>query len=240
MSISARRLQRTQKNSTGPVGVCTTPVVTLTVPDDGYSDGAYYVHNNMWNAGGYSVSQTMKVCAYNSWTITATADNNSGDGAVKTYPNTHKDYHDWGTGVEPTISSFTQMTSSFAFISPHVGIYDVAYDIWLNGVASGGSTEVMIWTENYHQVPGGSIVASASFGGKTFNVWRSGSYIAFVPTVTMLSGTLDLLAIFNWVISQGWIPANSTVGQVCFGVEIVSTGGVPADFYLTDFSITDS
>ena len=77
------------------------------------------------------------------------------------------------------------------------------------------------------------------FGGRTYNVWKTSdsSYIAFVPTVVFTSGTVDLLEIFNWTISKGWLPANSTLGQICFGVEIVSTSGADATFQFTDFSI---
>lgn len=98
----------------------------------------------------------------------------------------------------------------------------------------------MIWTENNKQVPAGSKVATVTFGGRTYDVWKTGSYIAFVPRVAMTSGSLDLQAIFKWIISKGWIPSSSTVGQIDYGVEIVSTGGSNATFTFTDFSITSN
>ena len=58
---------------------------------------------------------------------------------------------------EPAISSLQSVTSTFAETSPGTGIYEDAYDIWLNGIADSGSTEVMIWTENHGQVPSGSV-----------------------------------------------------------------------------------
>ena len=71
------------------------------------------------------------------WSVTATADNSSGDGAVKTYPNVHRDYHNWNAGHERSSArSRRSIRSTFASRSPHVGIYDGAYDIWMNGVAS--------------------------------------------------------------------------------------------------------
>jgi hypothetical protein len=36
------------------------------------------------------------------------------------------------------------------------------------------------------------------------------------------------------------VAANATVDQICYGVEIVDTGGKPATWKFTDFSITDS
>jgi hypothetical protein len=163
-------------------------------PNGGWSTNGYYVHNNMWNVSGYNVRETLSACAYNNWYVTATMDNSRGDGAVKTYPNVHKDYN------EPAISSFSSITSTFSETSPHVGIYEAAYDIWLNGVASNGSTEVMIWNDNYHQVPAGSKQATVTFDGRSYTVWRTGTYIAFAADSTFTSGTVDLLAMF----SAGW------------------------------------
>jgi Glycosyl hydrolase family 12 len=108
-----------------------------------------------------------------------------------------------------------------------------------NGVATSGSTEIMIWTENFKQVPAGNRVARVGLGGRTYNVWKTSDnhYIALVPTVVMKSGSIDLLAIFKWLMSKGWLPATSTLGQIDSGVEIVSTDGRNATFTFTDFSI---
>ena len=53
---------------------------------------------------------TTEVCSYHSWNHIGTA-SNTGDGAVKTYPNVHKDYSGH------TISSFSTLTSTFAATS---------------------------------------------------------------------------------------------------------------------------
>jgi hypothetical protein len=203
-------------------------------PNGGWSNGGYYVHNNMWNSSVSLGPETLSACAYNNWYVVSNQTNEAG--AVKTYPNVHKDYSN------VPISSFKTITSTFAATSPHVGIYDVAYDIWTNGVATNGSTEFMIWTENYKQVPAGNKVATVTFGGRTYDVWKTSNngYIAFVPTLVFTSGTVDLLEIFKWTQSKGWLSANATLGQIDFGVEIVSTDGADARFELTDFSITDN
>ncbi len=207
--------------------------------------GVYYADADWWAAGGYSYAQKTVICSYHSWYVQATADNSTGDGAVKAYPNVHRDYHDWGSGYEPTISAFHTVTSRFAHTSPGVGIYDVAYDIWLNGVASQGSTEVMIWTDNHQQVPGGSKVASqVSLSGHTWDVWSGSSnhYLAFVPSsgATMTSGNLDLLGFFKYLMTSGRLASTSTLGQVDYGVEIVSTDGLPARWDFTDFDVSTS
>jgi hypothetical protein len=205
-----------------------------------WSDGDYVVHNNMWNVDGYNVSETLEACSHASWNVTATADNSKGDGAVKTYPNVHRDYHDWGTGKEPALSSFHTLTSTFAAQGAGTGIYDVAYDIWLNGVP--GNREVMIWTENHGQTPSGDKVGTVTASGINWDVWATSGndYLAFVPTSPVASGSLDLKAMIDYLIGQGRVPSNSTLGQVCFGVEIVSTDGRPATFRFTDFSVSSS
>jgi hypothetical protein len=186
----------------------------------------------MWNAseGG---PETLYACSYNNWYVTSTQPNST---AVKTYPNVHRDYDN------VRISSFNSLRSSFAATSPHVGIYNVAYDIWLNGVATDGSTELMIWTENYRQRPAGSIATRVSLGGRSYDVWKTSdnSYIAFVPKSIMTSGSLDLLSMFKWLMSKGWLSSTATVGQIDYGVEICSTNGRPATFRFTNFSITES
>jgi hypothetical protein len=111
----------------------------------------------------------------------------------------------------------------------------------MNGVP--GNREIMIWTENRGQRPAGNLVAQGvSLSGITWDVWATGnnSYLAFVPRSPLPSGSLDLKAMIDLLIAQGRIPANSTLGQICFGVEVVSTDGKPATFHFTDFSVTSS
>jgi len=200
---------------------------------DGITLGGFYVDTDTWNAASYQVSQTMYVCDYNNWYVVAKMDNSTGDGAVKTYPNVHEDF-----GSAPAISSFTAISSTFSHVGPHVGIYEFAYDIWLNGVASSGSTEVMIWTDNFNQVPSGSVQETVTFDGQSYKVYKSGSYIAFVETSNVTSGRLNLLAFFDHIVAKGWIPATSTLGAIDYGVELVSTNGADATFAVNDFSLT--
>jgi hypothetical protein len=202
-------------------------------PQDGITLSGFYVDTDTWNAAKYEVTQTLYVCDYDSWYVVANMNDDAGDGAVKTYPNVHKDFD-----TAPTIASFSTISSSFAHRAPHVGIYEFAYDIWLNGVASSGSTEVMIWTDNYKQVPSGSVVETITFDGRGYDVYKSGSYIAFVGATDVDSGSVDLLAFFNHLIDKGWIMKTSTLGAIDYGVELVSTDGTDATFELTDFSLT--
>jgi hypothetical protein len=211
---------------------CAKPVFVTSDHNGGWSTAGYYVHNNMWNNSVPLGPETLYACAFNNWYVVSNQTDDAG--AVKTYPNVHKDYNN------TPIKSFSALSSSFAATAPHTGIYDVAYDIWTNGVATSGSTEIMIWTENIHQVPAGQKVRTVALGSHTYNVWKTSdnSYIAFVPTAVMTAGTLNLLELFKWTMGQGWLASNSTLGQICYGVEIVSTGGTNQRFSFTNFSIT--
>ena len=216
---------------------CTDPVFVTSERNGGWPNGGYYVHNNMWNCTNYSpCTERLYACSFDNWHVVARMNNNTGDGAVKTYPNVHKNYD------SVPIDSFDSITSTFAETSPQVGIYNFAYDIWINGIASPGCTEIMIWTENFKQVPGGSYVEDVRFGGRTYKVYKrsNSGYIAFVGTANFTSGTIDLLEIMNWTIAKGWLPAKSTLNQICFGVEIVSTDDADAKFGVSTFSIDAS
>jgi hypothetical protein len=224
--------------SPATASTCTDPKFTTTDPNGMWSDGGYIVHNNMWNAAGYDVRERLAACSFRNWRVTATADNSSGDGAVKTYPNVHKDWHDWSTGAEPRLRSFEMIRSHFASRSPRVGIYNFAYDIWLNGVP--GEHEVMIWTDNYRQVPAGSLIRKGlQISGHRSKVYATcdNGYIAFVPARRITEGTLRLKAMLGWLVHKGRVGADATLGQICYGVEIVSTGGEPARFKVDEFWI---
>jgi len=103
----------------------------------------------------------------------------------------------------------------------------------------------MIWTDNRNQYPAGSRFASGvSLSGYTWDVYATigNGYIAFVPSngARHTSGTIDIKAMLSYLVSTGRRSASDTVDQIGYGVEIVSTGGSPATWNFTDFSITDS
>jgi hypothetical protein len=199
----------------------------------------YFVSNDMWNVSGYSVTQTLHACSYSNWYVTATMNNDSGDGAVKTFPNAQRDFFN-----NPKISSFHSVTSTFAETSPGTGIYEDAYDIFLNApqAFTSASTEVMIWTQNNGQSPGGSNEGTVTLDGRSYTVWRTsnGGYVAFVANTNFTSGTMNLLDFFQWMMGKGWIAADSTLNQVCYGAELVSTNNVPATFTFSNYSVSSS
>jgi thermitase len=219
----------------GTTATCTNPTQVLQMdPSDaqaGVTIGNFYLTNDTWNASGYSVSQSMSICSPSSWFATATMDNSKGDGAVKTYPNAHED-------VNKSLSSFKTISSTFAESGPHVGIYEYTYDLWLNGFDN-GSTEVMIWNDNFGQTPSGSKKGTFTDNGHTYDVYEDGnSYVAFVAQSNFTLGTVNILNFFNYLISQGVVKANPTVTQLDYGIEMVSTNGSAAKFYVNNFTLT--
>jgi hypothetical protein len=217
---------------------CASPTHTIPYsksdPQTGVSIGNFYVTNDTWNIGTGG-SQTMYICDYNNWYAMATEPNTT---SVKTYPNVHQDFN------EPLISSFHTISSSYAETAPHTGIYEYAYDIWLNGVADNNSTEVMIWNDNFHQAPSGSKRGTFTSGGQTYDVYSDGTscaggcYIAFVAQANNTSGAVNLLDFFNYIIgTQHWLANTATLGQIDYGVEICSTNGAATKFELNNFSL---
>lgn len=203
-------------------------------PNGGWPENGYYIHNNMWNSAKYNpCTSTLNASSHDNWYVVTRMNNKTGDGAVKTYPNVHKDYD------KMLISSFDSLTSTFAETSPRVGIYNVAYDIWINGIATPGCTEIMIWTDNFHQTPGGKYVEDVTVGDRSYKVYKraSSGYIAFVATTNFTSGTVNLLDTMKWATAKGWLSTNSTLNQICFGIELVSTDDADATFKVTGFSI---
>jgi hypothetical protein len=216
-------------------GACAHPQYVTSDPSGMWNQSPYFVANDMWNVSGYNVSQTLYGCSAGDWYVVASMDNSKGDGAVKTFPNSHRDFDS-----APLISSFNSITSTFAETSPGSGIYEDAYDIWLNGIGGANSTEVMIWTENHGQTPSGTAAGTVTVGGRSYTVWKTGNYVAFVPGANFTSASMDLLAFFKWILSKGWIAGSATLGQVDYGVELVSTNGAPATFTFTNFSVNTS
>jgi hypothetical protein len=250
--FSSRSAPReTSSGSTAPSGdlaaptglSCHNPAVIPMAPgypQSGLTESDYYVTNDTWNAAHYSLSQSLYVCNYNSWYALATMNNDNGDGAVKTSPNVQETWYPTPT----KLSSWASITSQFSDVppgaGPDYGIWEFEYDVWLNGLADSASTEVMIWTYNNGQTPSGSPSGTFTSAGHTYHVFHSPppyQYIAFVDRSNNLSGKVNLLDFFRYVISRGWMPSSSTLYQICNGVELVSTNNKPEKFTINNFSI---
>jgi len=198
---------------------------------DKYVLGAYTVYNNVW--GGAANSQCLTAYSTSNWYVVSTQPATSG---VKSYPNSGL------VNLNKKISALGSLTSSFNVTLPSSGDWEAAYDIWV-------PSEVMLWMYTNGNV--GPIAASwdsngkpvpsatnVTVGGHTWNVYHGGSnVVSFVRTSNTTTGTVDVKAILNWIISKGWI-SDGTIGAVQFGFEISGTNNTATKFTCNSFSIT--
>ena len=213
---------------------CIDPSFTTSSDFGSETLGAYTVSNDMWNAGGGGISQTLSACSSSDWYVDANVADDGG--GVKTYPNSAYNFAD-----PPEISSLAWVTSTFGSSLPASGDFEDAYDIRLNGTAANGGDEVMIWTDNQGQTPAGSQVATVTFDGQSYAVWQAADGpITFVSDTNVTGGDVNLLQFLQWLISQGYEPSSSTVNQIAYGAEIASTNATPETFGFSNFSVSSS
>jgi len=199
-----------------------------------WTNNGYILYNNIWGSG--AGPQTLWANSYSNWGVWA---NHPNTGGIKSYPNATR-------YVNKSLSSLSSLTSSFNVTVPGSGAYATAYDIWANNHAY----EIMLWMNyrggvkpiSYNWDASGNPVpvqTNVSVGGHTWNVYRGSNganeVISFVRTSHTSSGTVNILAIMNWIRNKGWF-GNVTIGEVQFGYEITSSAG-GLDFITNSFSI---
>ena len=186
------------------------------------------------------------------WTIHGTEP--AGNTSVKAYPEEQQllsDYCGNGTwnNCQPTsdtpLSALSSFTSTYSETFPHNAGTDAqaAYDVWLSGQGA-NPTEVMIWVDNVNRGSGGATqVGTANFGGQDWTLYLNGtdeliwSLGAPGTFAQQGSGTVDLLAMLNWLVTHGFEGGGTSIGQLDFGWEICSTGGGAEDFTVSSYSL---
>jgi Glycosyl hydrolase family 12 len=206
----------------------------------GSGGGSTFVIQDVWNPVS-GASQTLT--AYNPGQWSVSADMPAGRTGVVSYPDVQQIYTTTSDTPDP-LSSFHSLTSSFTESGPGSSggnDYEAAYDIWAGTGNHNGAQEIMIWVDNHGQTPAGSKVATADIGGTSYSVWSAGKNpVSLVLNTNETSGTINILAALDWLMSNGYMPAGSGVNQIDFGWEICSTGGTAKTFSLTQFGITSS
>lgn len=161
-------------------------------------------------------------------------------GAIKSYACTQKNF-------DVPVGDFTEIHSAFDLTSPPVGEWNNAYDVWVNGFGSRSTHEIMLWTD--HRYPAtipprnAAETATVTLGGLGYKAWRrqshpGGSYIALVMDTKRRAGEVDLLGVFRWLTSKGWLGNSDKISAIEYGVEIAHTGGGQQRFELNHFSLT--
>lgn len=178
----------------------------------------FTIYNNIWGA---TSGQSTFANSSSDWGVTA---NFPETGGIKSYPNVSLDMSG------KTLDTLGSCTSSFNVGMPNGGSNIAAYDIWV-------PSEVMIWMNKQGAVgpiasgwdSNGNPIPEATnvnVGGHTWNVYRgNGNVVSFVRTTNTYSGTVDILAIMNWIKARGWISGTSNLGSFQFGYEITSAPG---------------
>lgn len=202
------------------------------------------MNNNVWQTKYPVGEQTLCVYGPDNWKVVA--DHNyapTAPGAIKSYPDTQRDLN-----PPRAIDSFTEVVASFKFTSPDVGEWNEAFDIWLGkwGALAG---ELMVWTRHRYNgpLPPKNAVQTdrPTIGGQKYIAWtrplNAGDprpYIALVMDPMVAEGTVDLLAIFRWLVSKGWLKGTDTIAAIEYGIEIANTGGKPETFQLDSYELT--
>ncbi|GAA3452527.1 cellulose binding domain-containing protein [Dactylosporangium matsuzakiense] len=219
-----------------PGGVPSDAAWVATGAWDQWTNNGYTVSNDVWGSG--AGPQTIWARTGSNWGVVANHPRTSG---VKSYPHT-------GKTLNRNLSTLSSVSSTFNVSVPGDGDWETAYDIWANNNAY----EVMIWTNQHGAV--GPIAESydangavpnarnVSAGGHTWNVYRgsngANAVFSFVRTGNTNSGTVDVLAVMNWLRTNGWW-GDVNVGQVQFGFEVSGTAG-QSSFVCNTFTLTYS
>ena len=230
----------------GSGGSCTSPYVTLTGGEGTTStdsNGTWWVDQDEWSSGA---PQSMAVCSPSSWTVTTNQPAQPGNG-VDTYPNTEYDIGGRGaiwtaTGgardysITP-LSAYKSMTSTFSEDFPTTGdSFDSAYDLWTDN----WKNETMIWNQyggtqtfwsSCAEAPASSVADcghqsyAVTLSGVPYHAFNLGGEVIFVRDTQVASGSVDILAAYNFEVMMGWAKSSDAPTQLEYGVEICSTTG---------------
>jgi hypothetical protein len=199
--------------------------------------GVYIVSQDEWGRNN-PFSQTMNVCAHNSFFVNDTVQNDAG--AVQTYPDIYENM------PSDALSSYATLTSKFAILNPPTGPgldYEFAYDNWSGPGAAWSSasehTEMMIWEYTDGQVPAGSVVATTTIDGIGYKVWfagglgqSNGDIVSYEAVANQTSGITNLLAFYQDAAGRGYLDGgmNTDLWQLDWGTEVCATPSGGATF----------
>jgi hypothetical protein len=193
------------------------PVVTLTTADPAHADtricdrfgsttiqNRYVVMNNLWGA---DTAQCINV-TNSGFSLTTSNHSKPTNGAPASYPAVYLGCHyancSPGANLPIRLSQLSSATSSITFSYPGSGVYNAAYDIWLDPTPRKDGVnqqEIMIWFNRQGSIqPVGSRTATATIGGRTWEVWSGNgashnvvSYVAPSPVTSWNFSVLDFV-----------------------------------------------
>jgi hypothetical protein len=205
--------------------------------------GRYVVQNNRWGTNA-----TQCVTATDSGFKVIQADGSvPTNGAPKSYPSIFNGCHytncSPGTKLPAQLSTISSAPSSISFDYVNNAVYDAAYDIWLDPTPRTDGvnrTEIMIWFHKVGNVqPIGSPVATATVGGRSWQVWSGNNgtndVLSFVAPSAITSWNFDVMDFARQAVSRGLAQNNWYLTSVQAGFEPWQNG---AGLAVTSFSST--
>ncbi|MGP3971305.1 GH12 family glycosyl hydrolase domain-containing protein [Streptomyces sp. 6N223] len=191
-------------------------------------DDGYTVYNNIWGSG--AGSQCISAESGQQFTVHA---DHPDTGGIKSYPNSN-----WN--VNQPINAINSFTTSYDVTVPEAGAYNTAYDIW----DENHQHEIMLWLNWYGPVgPIGSPVGTAELGGHTWDVYTgsngANNVYSFLRQGNSSAGEIDVVPILDYIVEQGWMSADTVIGQSQLGFEITSSAG-GMDFTVNNYAVSTS
>jgi hypothetical protein len=194
-----------------------------------WSNGGYILNNDVWGSG--AGPETIWANSFHNWGVSSDQPATNG---VKAYPHVEFD-------VNKSLSALHGVSSSFAVTVPGTGVYNTAYDIWLNN----NSFEVMLWMNEVVAGPLGSLRQTVSVGGFTWKLFTGSNganqVYSFINTGQTNSGTVNVLSVLKWLQSNGLFGGSTaTLGNIQFGWEISSTNNSTRNFTVNNYSVSSN
>ena len=97
----------------------------------------------------------------------------------------------------------------------------------------------MVWVDNVHRGTGGAQVkAHATFHTVRWTLLKYGSgELIWSRNRSARRGTVYLREMLRWLVRHHYESGTTAIGQVDFGWEICSTGGVKETFKVTNYTL---
>ncbi len=141
------------------------------------------------------------------------------------------------------LSQNKKIIASFSSIAVNFnGKGNTAFDIWITSSASPNQSnitrEIMIWTQNYGQEPGGSKIATVNIDNINFDFYKADwnwTYLAFIIKDNINYQTINIHKFLEYLITNGYISSNEYLASVEFGNEIIEGYG---NTTITNFKVT--
>lgn len=233
--------QPTTTTTTQPVtgGTCTSPTFTSSDPHgtENTDPGAvenWWVNNDAWS--GSHGPQTINVCSAQSWFATSNQPNDGGQ--VETYPDTEYDVGGRQHQSSTPISGFSSITSTFAESNPSAGGWDAGYDLWTDNWAH----ETMIWNQwagtqaFWPSQANGPNGFALTLDGVPYHFYANGTELMFFRDAQVSSGSVDVLAAWQWEVDHGFAQASDIPTQIEYGTEVAYTDSTE-QFNTTGFGV---